>query len=45
MNLYLGFDSSTQSLTAIVIAVDGDAREVVFQQSLVFDRDPDTPTP
>ena len=39
MNLYLGLDSSTQSLTAIVIAVDGDAREVVFQQSLVFDRD------
>jgi xylulokinase len=39
MRLYLGLDSSTQSLTALVIAVDGEAREVVFERSLVFDRD------
>jgi xylulokinase len=35
--LYLGLDSSTQSLTAIVIDVEGDRREVVFQSSLQFD--------
>jgi xylulokinase len=32
---YLGFDSSTQSLTAIVI--DGDAGRVVFEAALSFD--------
>lgn len=37
MALYLGFDSSTQSLTATVI--DAAARRVVFEHSLVFDRD------
>jgi xylulokinase len=35
--LYLGLDSSTQSLTAIVIAIDGDTRRVVFESSLSFD--------
>ncbi|MGH9371323.1 MAG: xylulokinase, partial [Vicinamibacterales bacterium] len=35
MSYYLGLDSSTQSLTAIVI--DGDARRVVWQSSLAFD--------
>jgi xylulokinase len=37
MPFYLGFDSSTQSLTATVI--DGDLRRVVFQHSVMFDRD------
>ena len=37
MPLYLGLDSSTQSLTAIVIDVEGDRRDVVFQSSLQFD--------
>jgi xylulokinase len=35
--LYLGLDSSTQSLTAIVLDVDGDRREVAFHSSLSFD--------
>lgn len=35
MPQYLGFDSSTQSLTAIVI--DSDARRVVFQESIAYD--------
>jgi xylulokinase len=35
MPLYLGLDSSTQSLTAIVI--DSGTRRVVFEDSLVFD--------
>jgi xylulokinase len=37
--LYLGLDSSTQSLTAIVVDVEGDRREIVFQSSLSFDDD------
>jgi xylulokinase len=37
--LYLGFDCSTQSLSAIVIEVDGERRQVVFERSLNFDRD------
>jgi sugar (pentulose or hexulose) kinase len=36
--LYLGFDCSTQSLTAIVLDVDGDRRQIVYQSSLEFDR-------
>src|SRR5262245_30158705 len=39
MPLYLGLDSSTQGLTAIVIEIDGDVRRVVFNSSLNFDRD------
>ena len=34
--LFLGLDSSTQSLSAVVI--DLDARKVVHEQSLNFDR-------
>jgi xylulokinase len=37
MALYLGLDASTQSLTAVVLDVEGDRRQVVFQSSLVFD--------
>lgn len=39
MALYLGFDCSTQSLSAVVIEIDGDLRRVVFQHSLNFDHD------
>jgi xylulokinase len=39
VSLYLGFDCSTQSLSAIVIEVDGDQRRVCFEDSLSFDRD------
>jgi xylulokinase len=37
MSTYLGFDCSTQSLSAIAIRVEGDRREVVFERSLRFD--------
>ncbi|HYT66278.1 MAG TPA: FGGY-family carbohydrate kinase [Vicinamibacterales bacterium] len=37
MALYLGFDSSTQSLTATVIDVQDGARRIVFEDSIVFD--------
>jgi xylulokinase len=37
MSIYLGFDSSTQGLTAIAIEVDGASRRVAFQRSLNFD--------
>src|SRR5947207_3667872 len=37
MALYLGLDSSTQSLTAILLDVDGDRRTVVFESTLQFD--------
>jgi xylulokinase len=37
MSLYLGFDCSTQSLTALLIEVEGDARRVRFERSLEFD--------
>ena len=37
MPLYLGLDSSTQSLTAIVIEIEPSARRVVFESSLLFD--------
>ena len=39
MPLYLGLDSSTQSLTAIVAELEDDRREIVFQSSLSFDND------
>ena len=39
MPLYLGFDSSTQSLTATVIEVSSKVRRVLLQHSLVFDND------
>ena len=35
--LYLGLDSSTQSLSAVVIEVAGDAASVVLETSLAFD--------
>jgi xylulokinase len=35
--LYLGFDSSTQSVSAIVLDVDNDRREIVFESSCLFD--------
>lgn len=35
--LYLGLDSSTQSLSAVVIEVDGSDRRVVLETSLNFD--------
>lgn len=37
--LYLGIDAGTQSLTAIVIEIEGDTRRVVFNRALNFDRD------
>lgn len=37
MAFYLGLDSSTQSLTAVVLQVDGDARRVVLEHRLEFD--------
>jgi xylulokinase len=37
MSLYLGLDSSTQSLTAIILEVDEHGRRVVFESSLAFD--------
>ncbi len=37
MPLYLGLDSSTQSLSAIVLEMDADHRRVVFEDSLSFD--------
>ena len=39
MDLYLGLDCSTQSLSAIVLAVDGDERRIVMEREVVFDRD------
>jgi xylulokinase len=37
MGLYVGFDSSTQSLTAVVIDVSAHERRIVFERSLIFD--------
>src|SRR5215510_1312046 len=37
MRLYLGLDSSTQSLSAVVVEVRGDSRRVVSQHALNFD--------
>ena len=37
MPLYLGLDSSTQSLSAIVLDIDANGRRVVFEESLAFD--------
>jgi xylulokinase len=39
VSLFLGFDCSTQRLSAIVIEVAAGRRQVVFQQSLNFDTD------
>jgi xylulokinase len=37
MAVYLGLDSSTQSLTAIAIEVDGNHRRVIFEHAVGFD--------
>ena len=37
MSLYLGLDSSTQSLSAIVLEVDGERRRVAFESAIAFD--------
>jgi xylulokinase len=37
VSLHLGLDSSTQSLTAIVLEVEGDRAQVVFEDSFAFD--------
>jgi xylulokinase len=37
MPLYLGLDSSTQSLTAIVLEAEAGERRVLFESSVVFD--------
>jgi xylulokinase len=37
MPLYLGLDSSTQALTAVVIEASDSRREIVFESSLAFD--------
>src|SRR5215510_7999078 len=37
MSLYLGLDSSTQSLSAIVLEIDADRRRVAFESSIAFD--------
>jgi len=37
MPIYLGFDASTQSLSALAIEVEDAARRVVFERDLVFD--------
>src|SRR4029077_6658043 len=37
MALYLGFDSSTQSLTATLVEIRGDDRHVLFERALEFD--------
>ena len=39
MAIYMGLDSSTQSLTAVVIEIDGDERKVLDQRSIRFDED------
>ena len=39
MSLYLGLDSSTQSLTAVVIDVAGGRHDVVWERALSFDAD------
>jgi xylulokinase len=37
VSLFIGFDASTQSLTALVIEIGRDVRRVVFEHSLNFD--------
>ena len=37
MSIYLGFDSSTQSLSVLAIEVDGAHRRLIFERSLNFD--------
>jgi len=37
MSFYLGLDSSTQSLSAIVLEIEGDRRRLAFKSSISFD--------
>src|SRR4029079_15748387 len=37
MSFYLGLDRSTQSLSAIVLEIEGDRRQLAFQSSIAFD--------
>jgi len=37
MSIYLGFDASTQSLSAIAIEVTGSRRQVLLERTLVYD--------
>ena len=37
MSVYLGLDASTQSLTATLIEVTGDRRDVLLEQSIPYD--------
>src|SRR5436190_12192176 len=37
MSFYLGLDSSTQSLSAIVLEIEGDRRRLAFESSIAFD--------
>jgi xylulokinase len=37
MSFYLGLDSSTQSISAIVLEVDGERRRVAFESAIAFD--------
>ncbi|HEX5215899.1 MAG TPA: FGGY-family carbohydrate kinase [Vicinamibacterales bacterium] len=39
MSFFLGLDSSTQGLTAVIIAVSGTSRDVVWQHTINYDRD------
>jgi xylulokinase len=39
MPLYLGFDASTQSLTALVIEIEGAVRRVVYDEALSYDEE------
>jgi xylulokinase len=37
VSIYLGLDASTQSLTAILLEVDGTRREILFEHSINYD--------
>src|SRR6188474_358872 len=37
MSVYLGFDASTQSLTATLIEIDEGRREILLETSMVYD--------
>ncbi len=39
MAIYLGFDSSTQSVTATAIEVDGDRRAILFERAFRYDEE------
>jgi len=39
MPIYLGFDCSTQGLTAVAIEVEGGRRRIVYERALDYDRD------